>query len=61
MQNFLAAQFLPLSDREASAYAGEAESHQTGAATADAPVDTRAGKMAGAGRQRLLQLPRGAD
>jgi hypothetical protein len=61
MQNFPAAQFLPLSDREASAYAGEAESHQTGAATADAPVDTRAGKMAGAGRQRLLQLPRGAD
>jgi RNA-directed DNA polymerase len=34
---------------------------KTGAATADAPVDTRAGKMAGAGRQRLLQLPRGAD
>ena len=47
MQNFLAAQFLPLSDREASAYAGEAESHQTGAATADAQSIPVQGKWLG--------------
>jgi RNA-directed DNA polymerase len=42
-------------------YAGEAESHQTGTATAHAPADPRPGEMAGTGRARLLQLFRRAD
>jgi RNA-directed DNA polymerase len=41
--------------------AGEDPRAQGGAATAHAPVDSRTGKMAEAGRHRLLQLPCGAD
>ncbi len=36
-------------------------SHQTGTAAAYASTDSRAGKVAEAGRHRLLQLSRGAD
>ena len=42
-------------------HAGETASHQTGTAAAHASADTRPGKMAGAGRQRLVQLSRRAD
>jgi len=41
--------------------AGKVASHQTGTATEHASADSPAGKMAAAGRHRLLQLPRGAD
>ena len=45
----------------AGSHAGKAASDQTGTATAHASADSEAGKMAAAGRHRLLQLPRGAD
>src|SRR5207248_7856683 len=41
--------------------AGEVASHQTGTASADASTNSRSGKMAGTGRQGLLQLSRRAD
>ncbi len=53
--------FLDQTENPARPRAGEAQSHQTGTATAHAPADSRAGKMAGAGRGRLLQLLRRAD
>src|SRR5882757_4941720 len=42
-------------------HAGEAASHQTGATWADASTDSCPRKMAGTGRQGLLQLSRRAD
>src|SRR6202048_2956019 len=45
----------------AGPHAGKVASHQTGIATEHASADSPAGKMAAAGRHRLLQLPRGAD
>src|SRR5882757_5588762 len=45
----------------AGSHAGEAASHQTGAASADASTDSCPRKMAGTGRQGLLQLSRRAD
>jgi hypothetical protein len=45
----------------AGPHAGEAAEDQGDAATVHAPADPRAGEVAGAGRPRLLQLPRGAD
>src|SRR4029077_105846 len=42
-------------------HAGKAASYQTGTAAAYASADSRTGKVAEAGRHRLLQLSRGAD
>ena len=42
-------------------HAGEAQDDQGGDVAAHAPADPRAGKVAAAGRPRLLQLPRRAD
>src|SRR5712672_3016302 len=42
-------------------HAGEAASHQTGVAAAQAPADPGPGEMAETGRQGLLQLPCRAD
>ena len=41
--------------------AGQACGDQGGVATSQAPADPRTGAMAGAGRLRVLQLPRGSD
>ena len=45
----------------AGPHAGEAQDDQRGDVAAHAPANPRAGEMAGAGRPRLLQLPRSAD
>ena len=42
-------------------HAGKAASHQTGTEAAYASADRQTGKVAEAGRHRLLQLSRGAD
>ena len=42
-------------------YAGKVASHQTGTAAAHASANPRTGKVAEAGRHRLLQLSRSAD
>ena len=42
-------------------HASEAQDDQRGNVAAHAPADPRAGEVAGAGRPRLPQLPRGAD
>src|SRR3989454_11904678 len=54
----------PLPDQTedpARPHADEARGHQEGLATVDAPAHPPTGEMAGAGRQRILQLPRRAD
>src|SRR3981189_3679947 len=51
----------PQEENPARPHAGEAASHQTGVAAAQAPADPGPGEMAETGRQGLLQLPCRAD
>ena len=53
--------FLLKKENPARPHAGEAASHQAGAAAAQAPADPGPGEMAETGRQGLLQLPCRAD
>ena len=46
---------------QAGPHAGETAEDQGDAETVHAPADPRAGELAGAGRSRLLQLPRSAN
>jgi group II intron reverse transcriptase/maturase len=46
---------------QAGPHAGEAAENQGNVETVHAPADLRAGELAGAGRPRLLQLPRSAN
>ena len=48
-------------EKPARPRAGEAQGDQGGAAATNAWADPRTGRMAGAGRHGLLQLPRGAE